>query len=261
VVAFHVCGVKESQSFDLQLTMLYSCICTALLLPLLLLTPISYLKRAIKTCWHALEQTDQMHIPIVNAWQLNERHYGALTGLDKQETVAKHGKEQVLVWRRSYDIPPPPLDTSSEHYPGNDPKYAALSKDQLPVAESLATTLDRVLPYWEKEIAPRIKAGEKIIVSAYHVFVSCWQCCVGRPCCLNCVVQLLCQHLLAHTDHDRHALQSTLHVPYCSVITALQFAPSHAAMHTLARLELKLRALLSLALVLHTGRLLRTATL
>jgi Histidine phosphatase superfamily (branch 1) len=154
--------------------------CTALLLPLLLLAR-SYLKRAIKTCWHALEQTDQMHIPIVNAWQLNERHYGALTGLDKQETVAKHGKEQVLVWRRSYDIPPPPLDTSSEHYPGNDPKYAALSKDQLPVAESLATTLDRVLPYWEKEIAPRIKAGEKIIVSAFCIACA-HSVCIGVQC-------------------------------------------------------------------------------
>ncbi|KAG5174957.1 histidine phosphatase superfamily [Tribonema minus] len=127
----------------------------------------SYLRRAIKTCWHALEQTDQMHLPVVPAWQLNERHYGGLTGLDKQETVAKHGKEQVLVWRRSYDIPPPALDTSSEHYPGNDDKYAALPRDKLPRTESLATTLERVLPYWEAEIAPRIRAGERVIIAAH----------------------------------------------------------------------------------------------
>jgi hypothetical protein len=131
-----------------------------------------------------------MHIPIVNAWQLNERHYGALTGLDKQDTVAKHGKEQVLVWRRSYDIPPPPLDTSSEHYPGNDPKYAALSREQLPVSESLATTLERVLPYWEQEIAPRIKAGEKIIVS-----VCVYTLCVQHVCmALECYKSLCCGH-------------------------------------------------------------------
>jgi 2,3-bisphosphoglycerate-dependent phosphoglycerate mutase len=108
-----------------------------------------------------------MYIPVKTAWQLNERHYGALTGLDKQQTVEKHGKEQVLVWRRSYDIPPPPLDKSSEYYPGNDPRYAGLSDAELPVTESLATTLDRVLPYWEKEIAPQIKAGKRILIAAH----------------------------------------------------------------------------------------------
>ena len=127
----------------------------------------SYLKRAIKTCWHQLEQCNQMYIPIKNAWQLNERHYGGLTGLDKQQTVEKHGKEQVLVWRRSYDVPPPALDKSSEHYPGNDPKYAHLSPDQLPTTESLATTLDRVLPYWNEEIAPTIKAGKRVLIAAH----------------------------------------------------------------------------------------------
>ncbi|CAM9282256.1 unnamed protein product [Choristocarpus tenellus] len=127
----------------------------------------SFLKRAIKTCWHTLEQTNQMHIPIKNAWQLNERHYGGLTGLDKQETVDKHGKEQVLVWRRSYDVPPPPIDHSSEHFPGNDPMYTHLNKDQLPDTESLATTLDRVLPYWNDEIAPDIKSGKRVLIAAH----------------------------------------------------------------------------------------------
>ncbi|CAN0272051.1 unnamed protein product [Ascophyllum nodosum] len=127
----------------------------------------SYLKRAIKTCWHTLEQTDLMHIPIKNAWQLNERHYGGLTGLDKQETVEKHGKDQVMIWRRSYDIPPPPVDHKSEHYPGNDPMYASLSPEEIPDTESLATTLERVLPYWEKEIVPDIKAGKKVLIAAH----------------------------------------------------------------------------------------------
>eukprot|EP00904_Undaria_pinnatifida_P010651 jgi/Undpi1/6716/HiC_scaffold_20.g09195.m1 len=127
----------------------------------------SFLKRAIKTCWHALEQTGLMHIPIKNAWQLNERHYGSLTGLDKQETVDKHGKDQVMIWRRSYDIPPPPVDHKSEYYPGNDPTYASLSPEEVPDTESLATTLDRVLPYWEKVISPDIKDGKKVLIAAH----------------------------------------------------------------------------------------------
>ncbi|CAM9385829.1 unnamed protein product [Chrysoparadoxa australica] len=127
----------------------------------------SYLKRAIKTCWHVLEQTDCMSTPIKNAWQLNERHYGALTGLDKQQTVEKHGKEQVLVWRRSYDIPPPPIDHSSPDYPGNDRKYAALSEKDIPDTESLATTLERVLPYWKDVIVPDIKAGKQVVIAAH----------------------------------------------------------------------------------------------
>jgi len=127
----------------------------------------SVLKRAIKTLWHTLEATDCMWIPINNAWQLNERHYGGLTGLNKQETVDKHGKDQVLVWRRSYDVPPPELEKSSEHYPGNDPKYAGLSDSQLPTTESLKITLDRVLPFWENSIVPDIKAGKRIVIAAH----------------------------------------------------------------------------------------------
>jgi 2,3-bisphosphoglycerate-dependent phosphoglycerate mutase len=95
----------------------------------------SFLRRAIRTCWHVLEQTDLMHIPVHTSWRLNERHYGALTGLNKQETVQKHGEEQVMVWRRSYDIPPPPLtDLKSEYYPGNVPAYAGLSQEHLPLS-------------------------------------------------------------------------------------------------------------------------------
>mmetsp|Transcript_8488 Transcript_8488/g.11127 ORF Transcript_8488/g.11127 Transcript_8488/m.11127 type:complete len:285 (+) Transcript_8488:108-962(+) len=127
----------------------------------------SYLKRAIKTLWFTMEAVDQMHIPVVNAWQLNERHYGALTGLNKQETVDKHGKDQVLVWRRSYDIPPPPLEETSEHYPFNDPKYSALDKSECPLTESLKITLDRVLPYWEEKIVPEIKSGKNVVIAAH----------------------------------------------------------------------------------------------
>ncbi|CAM9667197.1 unnamed protein product, partial [Hapterophycus canaliculatus] len=126
----------------------------------------SFLKRAIKTCWHTLEQCGLMHIPIVNAWQLNERHYGGLTGLDKQETVDKHGIDQVMIWRRSYDVPPPPVDKNSEFHPANDPTYASVPRNELPDTESLATTLDRVLPYWEKVISPDIKAGKNVLVRA-----------------------------------------------------------------------------------------------
>ena len=108
----------------------------------------STLKRAIRTLDHALEETDHMWIPVTKAWQLNERHYGGLQGLDKQQTVDKHGIEQVTVWRRSYDIPPPDSDKSSEHWPGNDPKYAKLDKHVMPTTESLATTAARVVPYW-----------------------------------------------------------------------------------------------------------------
>jgi 2,3-bisphosphoglycerate-dependent phosphoglycerate mutase len=125
----------------------------------------STLQRAIRTLWHTLEQTDLMYIPIHNAWQLNERHYGALQGLDKQETVDKFGSDQVLIWRRSYDTPPPPCDESSPHYPGNDPKYA--NAEFHPKTESLSSTLDRVLPYWQKEIVPVIKSGKKVVIAAH----------------------------------------------------------------------------------------------
>jgi 2,3-bisphosphoglycerate-dependent phosphoglycerate mutase len=125
----------------------------------------SYLKRAIRTLWHVLETNDLMYIPIKNAWQLNERHYGGLQGLDKQETVDKYGKDQVMIWRRSYDTPPPPCDLDSPHHPRNDPKYKDLGIDI--GTESLSTTLERVLPYWEKEIVPEIKADKKIIIAAH----------------------------------------------------------------------------------------------
>ena len=127
----------------------------------------SYLKRAIRTCYHALEATDCLWIPTIKAWELNERHYGGLTGLDKQQTVDKYGKDQVLVWRRSFDIPPPDVEKTSEHFPGNEAKYAAIDPNVLPTAESLKTTAERVLPYWENELVPQIKAGKKLLVAAH----------------------------------------------------------------------------------------------
>lgn len=101
------------------------------------------------------------------AWELNERHYGGLTGLDKQETVDKHGKEQVLIWRRSFDIPPPEVDPKSEYYPGNERKYAEVPKDKLPLTESLKITRERVLPFWESNIVPVIKSGKTVMVAAH----------------------------------------------------------------------------------------------
>jgi len=127
----------------------------------------STLKRAIKTLWLVLEQLDLMYIPIVNLWRLNERHYGALQGLNKQETVDKHGKDQVLVWRRSYDIPPPSIDEDSEYFPGNDPMYKDVPKDELPKAESLKLTEERFMSDWENIIVPEIKAGKKILIAAH----------------------------------------------------------------------------------------------
>jgi len=126
----------------------------------------SLLKRAIRTLWHVLEQTDKMWIPVHKAWQLNERHYGGLQGLDKQQTVDKHGKEQVLVWRRSYDIPPPTVDRTSEHHPSNDPRYADFEFDD-DFTESLSTTLDRVLPYYESEVVPELKTGKDVLIAAH----------------------------------------------------------------------------------------------
>jgi 2,3-bisphosphoglycerate-dependent phosphoglycerate mutase len=126
----------------------------------------SLLKRAIRTLWHVLEQTDLMWIPVKKAWQLNERHYGALQGLDKQQTVDQYGKDQVLIWRRSYDVPPPTVDKKSEHHPANDPRYAGFDFPE-EFTESLATTLDRVLPYWEDEIAPELKAGKTVLIAAH----------------------------------------------------------------------------------------------
>uniref|UniRef100_A0A7S3P9F5 Phosphoglycerate mutase n=1 Tax=Amphora coffeiformis TaxID=265554 RepID=A0A7S3P9F5_9STRA len=127
----------------------------------------STLKRAIKTLWIALEELDLMYIPIVNKWQLNERHYGALQGLNKQETVDTHGKEQVLIWRRSYDIPPPEVDESSVHFPGNDPRYKDVPKEILPKAESLKLTEARFMNLWEDVLVPEIKSGQKILIAAH----------------------------------------------------------------------------------------------
>lgn len=127
----------------------------------------SVLKRAIKTLWLCLEQMDQMWIPIEESWRLNERMYGALQGLDKKETVDKHGEAQVQLWRRSYDVPPPPLDRSHEHWPGSDPRYANLRPDEIPHTECLKDTVARFLPYWESQIAPAILRGEEVIIVAH----------------------------------------------------------------------------------------------
>jgi 2,3-bisphosphoglycerate-dependent phosphoglycerate mutase len=127
----------------------------------------STLKRAIKTLWLILEELDLMYLPIVNNWRLNERHYGALQGLNKQETVDKHGKDQVLIWRRSYDIPPPDIDESSMYYPGNDPMYANVPKSELPKAESLKLTEERFMKDWENVFVPAIKSGERLLIAAH----------------------------------------------------------------------------------------------
>lgn len=127
----------------------------------------SVLKRAIKTCWTALEELDQMYIPITQDYRLNERHYGALSGLNKAETTAKHGEEKVTLWRRSYDVPPPPYDKTHPFYVGNDRRYGHLNPNVLPLTESTKTTLDRVLPFWETTLKPTIKSGKRLIVVAH----------------------------------------------------------------------------------------------
>ncbi|HJV35788.1 2,3-diphosphoglycerate-dependent phosphoglycerate mutase [Geomonas sp.] len=127
----------------------------------------SVLRRAIKTLWLALEEMDQMWIPIHNSWRLNERHYGALQGLNKAETAERHGMEQVQLWRRSYDIPPPALTLDDPRYPGGDPRYARLTPDQLPLAESLKDTVARFLPYWHGTIAPAVMEGNRVVIAAH----------------------------------------------------------------------------------------------
>ena len=127
----------------------------------------SVLKRAIRTLWLAMDEMDAMYLPVKNDWRLNERHYGALQGLDKAETAAKFGDEQVLVWRRSYDTPPPALEESDERTSFNDPRYAGLAKEQIPLTECLKDTVARVMPAWDDEIAPAIRAGKKILISAH----------------------------------------------------------------------------------------------
>jgi len=125
----------------------------------------SVLKRAIRTLWHIQDQMDLMWIPVVRDWRLNERHYGGLQGLNKAETAAKYGDDQVHIWRRSYDIPPPEIDVDDERHPAHDPRYAGIVG--LPATESLATTLDRVLPCWNEVIAPELRAGKNVLIAAH----------------------------------------------------------------------------------------------
>jgi 2,3-bisphosphoglycerate-dependent phosphoglycerate mutase len=127
----------------------------------------SVLKRAIRTLWIALDGMDLMWLPVERSWRLNERHYGALQGLDKAQTVEKHGAEQVKVWRRSYDIPPPPLSRDDPQHPRFDRRYAGVPASELPASESLKDTLVRVLPYWNARIAPELKAGRNVLVAAH----------------------------------------------------------------------------------------------
>ncbi len=127
----------------------------------------SVLKRAIRTLWHVMEEMDLMWLPVTRAWELNERHYGALQGLNKTETAAEHGEDQVKIWRRSYDIPPPALKESDERYPGHDRRYASLAKDRIPLTECLKDTVERVVPYWDNVLAPRIRVGKRLIIAAH----------------------------------------------------------------------------------------------
>ncbi len=127
----------------------------------------SVLRRAIQTLWVVLQEMNLEWIPVTNAWQLNERHYGALQGLNKAETAQKFGDAQVKIWRRSYDVPPPALELMDERHPRFDPRYAALTPEQLPATESLKITLERVLPYWGSTLSPVIKSGQRVIVAAH----------------------------------------------------------------------------------------------
>jgi 2,3-bisphosphoglycerate-dependent phosphoglycerate mutase len=127
----------------------------------------SVLKRAIRTLWITLDALDLMWIPVTKDWRLNERHYGALQGLNKAETAAKHGDAQVKIWRRSYDIPPPPLSSDDERYSGRDPRYRRIRRDEIPLTESLKDTVARFLPYWHETIAPTIKSGQRVLITAH----------------------------------------------------------------------------------------------
>jgi 2,3-bisphosphoglycerate-dependent phosphoglycerate mutase len=138
---------KEGYTFDLAFT--------------------SVLKRAIRTLWLTLDGMDLMWIPVIRDWRLNERHYGALQGLNKSETAAKYGEEQVKIWRRSYDIPPPVLEKSDPRYPGHDPRYQNLTEQELPLTECLKDTVARFLPCWHDRIAPEIRAGKRVLIAAH----------------------------------------------------------------------------------------------
>jgi 2,3-bisphosphoglycerate-dependent phosphoglycerate mutase len=127
----------------------------------------SLLKRAIRTLWLVTDEMDLLWIPVIRAWELNERHYGALQGLNKAETSAKYGEDQVLIWRRSFDIPPPKLEMGDERYPGHDPRYKDLSGRDLPLTESLKETIARCIPYWNMHIVPMIKSGKRVLITAH----------------------------------------------------------------------------------------------
>jgi len=127
----------------------------------------SLLKRAIRTSNIVLDELDQLWLPVQRSWRLNERHYGALQGLNKAETAARHGEAQVKIWRRAYDIPPPPLTLDDPRHPAHDPRYQHLSASELPLAESLKDTVTRFLPYWQHSIAPEISAGRRVIIAAH----------------------------------------------------------------------------------------------
>ncbi len=127
----------------------------------------SVLKRAIRTLWITMYELDLCWIPVIRNWRLNERHYGALQGLNKSETATKYGEEQVQIWRRSYDVPPPSLTKDDERYPGLDPRYAGLNTKEIPLTESLKSTVERFLPAWHNEIAPKIKENKKVLIAAH----------------------------------------------------------------------------------------------
>lgn len=127
----------------------------------------SVLKRAIRTMYLALDELDQLWLPVIRDWRLNERHYGALQGLNKAETTAKHGEEQVKIWRRSYSTPPPPLDANDPRAPQHDRRYADLKPSELPLTESLKETVARFVPYWESDIAPQVGAGKRVLIVAH----------------------------------------------------------------------------------------------
>jgi 2,3-bisphosphoglycerate-dependent phosphoglycerate mutase len=137
---------KEGYSFDVAFT--------------------SVLKRAIRTLWTVLDEMDRMWVPVHRDWRLNERHYGALQGLNKAETAAKYGEAQVKIWRRSYSIPPPALEVTDPRYPGNDPRYKHLTREQLPLTECLKDTVARFLPCWHEKIAPSVQAGKQVLITA-----------------------------------------------------------------------------------------------
>jgi 2,3-bisphosphoglycerate-dependent phosphoglycerate mutase len=127
----------------------------------------SVLKRAIRTLWIVMDDMDRMWVPVIRDWHLNERHYGSLQGLNKAETAAKHGEDQVLQWRRSYDMPPPMITPEDPRFPGHDPRYVSLSTNELPLGECLRDTVDRVIPYWHEQIMPQIQQGRRLLICAH----------------------------------------------------------------------------------------------